>query len=54
MLNSKKAPGIYKIKVKGMLPDSITTAEYLFDIKISTFQPSQPSFLPEAQLVEII
>ena len=37
-INSKKAPGMYKIKVKGILPDILSTIDQVFDIKISTYQ----------------
>jgi hypothetical protein len=53
-INSKKAPGTYRVKVIGVLPDQFTTIYHVFDIRISTFELSQPSFLIEPQIVEII
>ncbi len=45
---------MYRIKLKGTLPDILSTIDWVFDIKISTYQISQPSFLPEPLIVEII
>ncbi len=39
-INSKKAPGTYRIKLKGTLPDIISTIDWVFDLKISTYQLS--------------
>jgi hypothetical protein len=33
-INSKKAPGTYRIKLKGTLPDIISTIDWVFDLKI--------------------
>ncbi len=51
-INSNKAPGMYKIKVKGTLPNNLNSIYQVFDIKITVL--SLPKFLPEPLIVEII
>ena len=41
-INSNKAPGMYRIKVKGTLPNNLNTIDQVFDIQIIDYQLFQP------------
>ena len=43
---------MYRIKVKGTLPNNLNTIDQVFDIKITVL--SLPKFLPEPLIVETI
>jgi hypothetical protein len=51
-VGSKKAPGLYKIKVRGIFSLVSSYIDKYFEIRIN--EPSYPSFLPEPSIVEIV
>jgi hypothetical protein len=51
-VNSSKAPGLYRIKIRGDLRLLSGTIDQDFEIRI--IEPSYPSFLPEPPIAEII